>query len=232
MKVRLKGAQGTPEQSGGNMVDCGRASLIVKGGPNSGLSVPLSGSPVTLGRRSDNDLVVDEGTVSRRHALIMETPSGFVVRDLSTTNGTYVNTDNIGLGERVLAHGDEIRLAGSKVRFIFREEGPGTVTMGAEPAATGQIDLERPSDRDGSRDQLDKALVGKDAELLAMLRASNGSVVSRDDIQRRVWPELPEGKIANMVIDQSIERLRAHVEDDPRQPVRLVAVGEFGFLLV
>jgi putative peptide zinc metalloprotease protein len=98
------------------MVDRGRASLIVKGGPNSGLSVPLAGKPVTLGRRSDNDLVVDEGTVSRRHALIMETPSGFVVRDLSTTNGTYVNTDNIGVGERVLTHGGEIRLAGSKVR--------------------------------------------------------------------------------------------------------------------
>jgi pSer/pThr/pTyr-binding forkhead associated (FHA) protein len=214
------------------MVDRGRASLIVKGGPNSGMSVPLSGSPVTLGRRSDNDLVVDEGTVSRRHALIMETPDGFVVRDLSTTNGTYVNTDNIGLGEKALSHGDEIRLAGSKVRFIFREEGPGTVTMAGDPPPTGAISLEQPVDEDKPRDQLDKALVGKDAELLALLKASEASVVSRDDIQRRVWPELPEGNIANMVIDQSIERLRAHVEDDPRQPVKLVAVGEFGFLLV
>jgi DNA-binding response OmpR family regulator len=104
--------------------------------------------------------------------------------------------------------------------------------MGTEPPATGAIALEQPPGRDGSRDQLDKALVGKDAELLALLRANNGSVVSRDDIQRRVWLELPEGNIANMLIDQSIERLRAHVEDDPRQPVRLVAVGEFGFLLV
>jgi putative peptide zinc metalloprotease protein len=48
--------------------------------------IPLTGNPITLGRRSDNDIVVDETTVSRRHALVMDTPAGFVVRDLSTTN--------------------------------------------------------------------------------------------------------------------------------------------------
>ena len=95
------------------MVEVGQASLGVRGEPNSGMLIPLTGNPITLGRRSDNDIVVDETTVSRRHALVMDTHAGFVVRDLSTTNGTFVNRDKIGLGERLFVHGDEIRLAGS-----------------------------------------------------------------------------------------------------------------------
>ena len=53
------------------MVDVAQASLRVQGGPNSGQEIPLTGAPFTLGRRADNDMMVDETTVSRRHALIM-----------------------------------------------------------------------------------------------------------------------------------------------------------------
>ena len=114
---------------------------MVRGGPNSGMTIPLTASPVTLGRRSDNDVVVDETTVSRRHALIMESPDGYVVRDLSTTNGTYVNLDKIGHGERLLNNGDRIRLAGSKVTFIFRSEGSGTIRMTRNSPPTGMVDM-------------------------------------------------------------------------------------------
>jgi hypothetical protein len=187
--------------------------------------IPLSGSPVTLGQRSDNDVVVDDTTVSRRHALIMETPTGFVLRDLSTTNGTFVNRNKIGLGERLIAHGDEIRLVGSEVKLVFRQEGAGTVRMDVEQGATGRIDLERDGGRGQAREELEQAIVGKDAELLTLLQARKGSVVSRDDIQRHIWPGLPDGARASVVIDQSIERLRAHVDDDPRSPQRLLTVG-------
>lgn len=78
---------------------------MVQGGSNSGIIIPLSGRPITMGRRSDNDVVVDETTVSRRHALILEGPDGFLLRDLSTTNGTYVNRDRIGHGEHRLHQG-------------------------------------------------------------------------------------------------------------------------------
>lgn len=111
------------------MVNSARASLLVRGGLNSGMSIPLTGGPLALGRRSDNDLLVDDTTVSRRHALIMETPSGFVVRDLNSTNGTFVSEGKIGQAERPLKHGDRVRLAGSKATFIFSQENPSTVQM-------------------------------------------------------------------------------------------------------
>ena len=82
-----------------------------------------------MGRRSDNDIVVDETTVSRRHSLIMETPDGYVVRDLNTTNGTFVNQNWLDQSERILHRGDQIRLGGSEVTIMFRQEGPRTMTM-------------------------------------------------------------------------------------------------------
>ena len=132
------------------MASNGRANLVVQGGPNSGMAIELAGRPVTLGRRSDNDIVVDESTVSRRHALILETPQGYVIRDLSTPNGTYVNSERVGDSEVPLNHGDRIRLAGSSIMFVFRQEGPSTVPMKA-PHHTGVIQAVAPSASTGTR---------------------------------------------------------------------------------
>lgn len=237
---------------------------MVQGGSNSGVVIPLSGRPITMGRRSDNDVVVDETTVSRRHALILEGPDGFFLRDLSTTNGTYVNRDRIGHGEHKLNHGDRIRLAGSKVTYVFRQEGPNTVKITKE-AATGTFDaaslsveepmearakvlraeayaraqeIESPSepdpqllpDADGDEDK--PKILGKDSDLFRLLQSKTGSVVTREEIADRLWPELIEAGLAEQVIEQSIERLRANVEDDPANPVHLITAGELGYLLI
>ena len=206
---------------------------MVQGGPNSGMTIPLSGRPITLGRRSDNDVVVDESTVSRRHALIMETPTGYVLRDLNTTNGTFVNRDKVGIEERLLKHGDRIRMAGSGVAFIFRQEGAATQQISVDAPATGAIMLEEHPAKEPQREPTPwPQLGGKEVELLRFLDSRKGNVVSREEIARHVWPELPEGSQANKEIDETMELLRAQIEDDPLDPVHLISVGEFGFLLV
>ena len=48
------------------------AHLLIQGGSNHGMTVPLSEVPLILGRGPDNDLDIDQDTVSRRHALILE----------------------------------------------------------------------------------------------------------------------------------------------------------------
>ena len=113
---------------------------MVLGGPNGGMTIPLSERPVTLGRTWDSDILVDESTVSRRHALIMETSAGFILRDLNSTNGTFVGHDKMGQAERPLKNGDRIRLAGSQITFIFRQERPATVGMMRE-SPTSQLDV-------------------------------------------------------------------------------------------
>ena len=82
-----------------------RASLRIRGGQDNGLTIPLSGGAVILGRGSDNDVDVDDETVSRRHALITETPDGFVLRDLGSANGTYLDRDKIDHRDHHLRHG-------------------------------------------------------------------------------------------------------------------------------
>ena len=216
------------------MVDAAQAKLRVQGGPNSGQTIPLSERPITLGRRADNDIMVDETTVSRRHALIMSTPAGFVLRDLNSTNGTFVNSDKIAVGEHPLKHGDRIRLAGAEMTFVFRQEGDSTRSMAAvDSPATGAISLDRSqAPQPDEQEAAEPEPAGKDAELLKFLESKKGDVVSREEIARFVWPELPMGSQTNQEIDEAVVLLRDEIEDDPSSPERLITVGEFGFMLI
>jgi pSer/pThr/pTyr-binding forkhead associated (FHA) protein len=109
--------------------------LRIRGGPDHGTTVALSEGPVVIGRGPDNDIDVDEETVSRRHALIVPSSRGsHVLRDLSSSNGTFVNRDRRGHQERTFRHGDRVRLAGSGVTLIFQDEGSKTVVMHADSA--------------------------------------------------------------------------------------------------
>ena len=76
----------------------------------------LSGISTTIGRTSENQITVADKEVSRRHAEIVRTEAGFVVKDLGSPNGTFVN------GERVTEHslkeGDRIKMGGKF--FIFK----------------------------------------------------------------------------------------------------------------
>ena len=69
-------------------------TLRVSRGKQEGLTLPL-GDGVKIGRASDCQLVLDDDYVSTRHAQIVRTDSGYVVEDLGSTNGTYVNNERI-----------------------------------------------------------------------------------------------------------------------------------------
>ena len=114
------------------MVEVGAAAtLLVTGSPNNGVIIKLTGRPITQGRRQDNDVLIDETTVSRRHSFILDTPGGFVLRDLNTTNGTFTNRNRIGQNERLLEHGYQIKLGRSEVTLVFQQDAPGTVVVEA-----------------------------------------------------------------------------------------------------
>jgi pSer/pThr/pTyr-binding forkhead associated (FHA) protein len=53
--------------------------------------VPLHGAAVTIGRAKGNQVRIDHPTVSGRHARVESTPEGFVLMDLGSRNGTFVN---------------------------------------------------------------------------------------------------------------------------------------------
>jgi hypothetical protein len=71
---------------------------------------------LSIGRDDDCDLVLDEATISRRHALLRRTPEGWALRDLGSTNGTRVNGWRVD--SAALRPGDELTLG--LARFVVR----------------------------------------------------------------------------------------------------------------
>jgi len=93
----------------------GSALLIVRRGPNTGARFLLDDDEVMSGRHPESDIFLDDVTVSRKHAIFRRTDSGFVVRDVGSLNGTYVNRELVD--EVVLTTGDEVQIG--KFRLVF-----------------------------------------------------------------------------------------------------------------
>jgi pSer/pThr/pTyr-binding forkhead associated (FHA) protein len=65
--------------------------LVVIEGPLTGTEVPLEGAQITLGRAPDSTIVIDDDYASSRHARIYESEGAWVVEDLGSTNGTWID---------------------------------------------------------------------------------------------------------------------------------------------
>jgi diguanylate cyclase (GGDEF)-like protein len=92
-------------------------SLVQIYGPELGKKFELESAEVTIGRAPECEIVVDLDNVSRRHAQLANGDDGWVVRDLGSTNGTFVNNAEIA-GDYKLANGDLIKVGGSIFKFL------------------------------------------------------------------------------------------------------------------
>lgn len=95
----------------------GGGILWVKRGPNAGSKYALDKETVLAGRHPDSDIFLDDITVSRRHAEFARRADGYVVRDVGSLNGTYLNRDRID-DEAPLANGDEVQIGKFKLVFL------------------------------------------------------------------------------------------------------------------
>jgi diguanylate cyclase (GGDEF)-like protein len=85
-------------------------------GPSLGLRHPLSDRTVVLGRDGDCDIVIDDCSVSRRHARFVPDGDGFMVVDLHSTNKTSVN--KVEVSECRLKDGDDLRFGNCIYRYL------------------------------------------------------------------------------------------------------------------
>ena len=69
--------------------------LVITEGPLSGTQIPLDGAQITLGRAPDSTIVVDDDYASSRHARIFESEGVWMVEDLGSTNGTWLDRSRI-----------------------------------------------------------------------------------------------------------------------------------------
>ena len=98
------------------------AMLVVKRGPNAGSKFALDKEVTGAGRHPESDIFLDDITVSRRHAEVIRRPTGYIVRDAGSLNGTYLNRERIE-DETPLANGDELQIGKFKLVF-FAAGGP------------------------------------------------------------------------------------------------------------
>jgi uncharacterized OB-fold protein len=94
----------------------GVGMLVVRKGPNAGSKYLLDAEVTRAGRHPDSDIFLDDITVSRRHAEITRRADGYVLRDVGSLNGTYVNKDRVE--ETVLSNGDELQIGKFKLVFF------------------------------------------------------------------------------------------------------------------
>jgi pSer/pThr/pTyr-binding forkhead associated (FHA) protein len=113
--------------AGIDALPAGSALLVVKRGPNAGSRFLLDRSTTSAGRHPESDIFLDDVTVSRRHAEFRREGGGFVVVDVGSLNGTYVNREPVDTA--VLANGDEVQIG--KFRLVFLT-GPRAGDRGAD----------------------------------------------------------------------------------------------------
>jgi pSer/pThr/pTyr-binding forkhead associated (FHA) protein len=89
--------------------------LVVKRGPNAGSRFVLQNEITRVGRHPDSDIFLDDITVSRRHVEFVRQGGGYLVRDVGSLNGTYINRERLEEGE--LKAGDEVQVG--KFRLVF-----------------------------------------------------------------------------------------------------------------
>jgi hypothetical protein len=95
------------------------ATLVIRaGGGRAGETFALSGDRLTVGRRPDSDIFLDDVTVSRDHAILVRRGSDYYLDDCGSLNGTYVNRRRIE--SHRLVDGDELQVGKYKLAYLSR----------------------------------------------------------------------------------------------------------------
>jgi predicted component of type VI protein secretion system len=108
--------------------------FVIRSGPNPGKAFPVSKGEIVIGRDITNDIVINDAEVSRKHARVYQQGTNYILEDLGSTNGTFVNGQRL-MGPHTLQPG-ELVLLGENISLSY-EAAPfdpnATVASGASP---------------------------------------------------------------------------------------------------
>ena len=132
------------------------AKIILKYEASVIKEIPLRKPQVSVGRAPDNDIVIDNLAVSGHHAKLLVEEGRFMVEDLSSMNGTFLNNQRIR--RSTLKDGDEIVIG--KHSLVYQEEGgimSGDIVEATQPAQQRSMDSTMVLDTKQRREFLAKA---------------------------------------------------------------------------
>ncbi|MEO1065211.1 MAG: FHA domain-containing protein [Actinomycetota bacterium] len=169
----------------------------------------LDGQVTSIGRDDEQDVTLPVSAISRSHAAVERTPHGYVLRDLGSRNGTFVNGDRVGREGRPLREDDEIVLAGvetlrfidpmatplgpriGRLRGVWIDPDTGAVWVDAQP--------------------VEPPLSDRQQALLELLDARVGAIVSREEIVTSVWADVAAEGVSPAAVDALVKRLKARL---------------------
>ena len=94
--------------------------LCIQAGPQgtAGREFVLDRPIMVIGRRADQDIVLNDSSVSRAHARLESAPGGVTLVDLGSTNGTLLNGRRVGRGRVLLRAGDRVQIGSILLVFL------------------------------------------------------------------------------------------------------------------
>jgi len=204
-----------------------RAVLILQEGPGSERQQwALESDVVTIGRWSENDIVLPDREVSRHHAQIRQDSGQYVLVDLGSKNGTLINGVR---AERaiVLRDGDEILVA-PRYRLLFVDS-EATVPTTTRPRGVRIDSVTRTVTVAGI--PLEPPLAPNQFALLQLLGSEPGRVYTRDEVASACYPDA-EGGVSDQAIDGLVRRLRSRLAEVDPGAEHIVALRGHGIQLV
>jgi len=202
--------------------------LLMVEGPAPGKRFFVDRAMLLIGRDEQCDVVVPDRQVSRRHSSISVENDLYILKDLSSKNGTFLNGQEIK-EPHTLQDGDEIQIAlCCKLAFVGADA---TAPVVLEDALQGlHMDLESKRVWVAGK-ELDPPLSVAQYRLLALLYQEPGRVYSRDEVVETVWPEDDRDGISEQAIDALARRLRERLAETDPDTQYVVTVRGHGFRL-
>jgi len=208
--------------------------LVLIEGQGAGRRWPLTHMSISLGRGPDNDIVLAGRQVSRHHALIRWTGTEWLVVDLGSKNGTFVNGVPAGEG-RPLPSGAILQIA---LTYAFSLVEPAGEPRLPEPPSRPQpraterlrIDPERRQVWIQSR-EVQPPLSPAQFALLSLLHSRANQVVGREEIVNAVWGEKAAEGVSEEALDALVRRLRRRLSQVDPDHAYIITVRGHGFRL-
>lgn len=113
---------------------------VVNGTGAGGAGYPITSRGLSIGRSEDSDVVIADPAASRHHCQINQQSGEYVLRDMGSANGVFVNA--VRVRECTLADGDLVRIGNTEMRFV--REAAESPRAGAPAPRTGRFDQNRP----------------------------------------------------------------------------------------
>src|SRR5215203_7227932 len=154
--------------------------LAAISGKLKGAIFALNEETLIIGRETTAHLCIADASVSRRHSLIEKKETGFVITDLESLNGTFIN--DVPIRSRLLEHGDRVRIGDSQFLFLTHE--------GEATSKSSDVKLDEAHVVSGSTVQIrfDDAIHQMAPDVSALMKVSTtiNSIRGLDDLLERL----------------------------------------------